>query len=160
MLCCVVALTVGRVVLPLSGSVFVPVSLCVGAHGWEVVVAHGRGLLSSRSPSVSRRSGQTALHTADAPSCVCVWDVCVAAPSSRRLIHTKSPVKPQPTPSHSCVCSEGISTGVVLLHRQEQQHTLSSLWFWKRSPPPRCLLLMLQINYFLFHIIILNMIPI
>lgn len=39
---CVDALTVGRVVLQLSGSLLVPVSLCVGAHGWQVVVAHGQ----------------------------------------------------------------------------------------------------------------------
>lgn len=53
------------------------------------------------------------LHRRRSILCVCVRDVCVAAPSSRRLIHTKSPVKPQPPPppSHSCVCSEGISAG-------------------------------------------------
>lgn len=52
-LCCDVALTVGRVVLQLSDSALLPVSLCVGVHGREVVVAHGRGRLSSSS-SVSQ----------------------------------------------------------------------------------------------------------
>lgn len=49
----VVTLTVGRVVVQLSGFVFVLVSLCEGAHGREVVVAHGRGPLSSGSPSAA-----------------------------------------------------------------------------------------------------------